>query len=50
MGVPKPEIRTHSIVFVPVGSPEQHWHYDDKTMQQAKRHRYFTILVSEIGA
>lgn len=45
MGVPKPLVRTHSLVFVPTGAPAQSWHYDDKSRQKAIKHRYFTILV-----
>jgi ectoine hydroxylase-related dioxygenase (phytanoyl-CoA dioxygenase family) len=44
MGTPLPQIRTHNVVFVPVGSKAQQWHMDD-SMQQRKVHRYFTILI-----
>jgi hypothetical protein len=44
MGIPRPEIRTHNIVFCPVGSPCQAWHTDD-SMRQSKNHRYFTVLI-----
>lgn len=44
MGQPRPEIRTHNVVFVPVGSEAQGWHADD-SMYQGKKYRYFTILV-----
>jgi hypothetical protein len=29
MGTPIPKIRTHNVVFVPVGCPPQAWHCDD---------------------
>jgi hypothetical protein len=41
---PKPEIRTHNVVFVPVGSYAQQWHADD-CMKKRKQPRYFTILI-----
>ena len=44
MGIPKPKLRTHNIVFVPVGSGVQEWHVDD-SMIQKKLHRYLTILI-----
>ena len=44
MGTPAPQIRTHDIVFVPVGSSAQEWHADD-SMRKHKVHRYFTILI-----
>jgi len=44
MGTPEPQIRTHNIVFVPVGSGHQRWHADD-TLNQLKKQRYFTILI-----
>lgn len=44
MGTPIPELRTHNIVFVPVGSAEQRWHADD-TLNKLKKHRYFTIII-----
>ena len=44
MGHPTPEIRTHNVVFVPVGSTPQKWHADD-TNHRCKMHRYFTILI-----
>jgi hypothetical protein len=44
MGTPTPEIRTHNVVFVPVGSEEQKWHTDD-SMTHPSKHRYFTILI-----
>lgn len=46
MGNPVPQLRTHNIVWVPIGSPQQNWHYDDRSTKELKRHRYFTILVS----
>jgi hypothetical protein len=39
-----PTLRTHNIVFVPVGSRPQQWHTDD-SMKQKKPYRYFTILI-----
>ncbi len=44
MGTPVPSIRTHNVVFAPVGSPAQAWHMDD-SMQEGKRFRYFTVLI-----
>jgi len=44
MGTPAPTLRTHNVVFSPVGSEGQDWHVDD-TIRQGKHHRYFTILI-----
>lgn len=44
MGHPEPRIRTHNVVFVPVGSTPQKWHADDTT-HKCKTQRYFTILI-----
>ena len=44
MGRPAPQLRTHNVVFVPVGSGCQQWHVDDSKVRR-KQHRYFTILV-----
>lgn len=44
MGTPVPQIRTHNVVFVPVGSHSQQWHTDD-SMKKHKAHRYFTVLI-----
>jgi hypothetical protein len=44
MGTPAPQVRTHNVVFVPVGSKPQKWHVDD-TVREGKTHRYFTILI-----
>ncbi len=44
MGTPVPCVRTHNVVFAPVGSPAQAWHMDD-SMQEGKRFRYFTVLI-----
>ena len=44
MGLPTPKVRTHNVVFVPVGSGIQEWHVDD-SMILRKQHRYFTILI-----
>jgi hypothetical protein len=44
MGTPTPQVRTHNVVFVPVGSKPQKWHVDD-TVREGKTHRYFTILI-----
>jgi len=41
---PTPILRTHNVVFAPVGSKEQNWHVDD-SMRQGKLHSYFTILI-----
>lgn len=45
MGNPTPQLRTHNIVWVPMDSPQQSWHYDDRSTKELKHHRYFTILV-----
>jgi hypothetical protein len=43
---PAPRIRTHNVVFVPVGSKHQKWHTDDDfDKKKRKVHRYFTILI-----
>lgn len=39
-----PKLRTHNVVFVPVSSRSQEWHYDH-SMVQKKPFRYFTILI-----
>jgi len=44
MGIPKPEMRTHNVVFAPVNSECQKWHFDD-SKREGKYHRYFTILI-----
>lgn len=44
MGYPTPKIRTHNVVFVPIGSFPQQWHTDD-TVKEGKVHKYFTILI-----
>lgn len=44
MGTPTPILRTHDIIFAPVGSESQAWHTDD-TLREGKVHRYFTILI-----
>lgn len=44
MGKRKPHIRTHNVVFAPVGSEAQPWHYDDGKTKSGF-HRYFTILI-----
>jgi hypothetical protein len=36
---PTPEIRTHNVVFVPVGSPPQKWHTDDDVVKKRKGKR-----------
>jgi hypothetical protein len=41
----EPQLRTHNIVFAPVGSKPQQWHTDDSAMKQRKPYRYFTILI-----
>lgn len=46
MGNPRPKVRTHNVVFVPVGSPSQEWHYDDSKKCRGRLHRYFTVLVN----
>jgi hypothetical protein len=43
---PPPKVRTHDIVFVPVGSKCQKWHTDDDfSKKKATKHRYFTVLI-----
>lgn len=44
MSTPKPQLRTHNVVFVPIGSKPQKWHIDDAANDR-KLHKYFTILV-----
>ena len=44
MGTPSPKLRTHNVVFCPVGSDSQRWHVDD-CITKGKLHRYFTILI-----
>ncbi len=44
MGPRTPHIRTHNIMFAPVGSEAQTWHYDD-SVRRSNVYRYFTILV-----
>lgn len=39
-----PKLRTHNVVFVPVGSKSQEWHCD-QSMVQKRPFRYFTILI-----
>jgi hypothetical protein len=41
----KAQLRTHNVVFCPVGSETQIWHVDDCNRKQGLPHRYFTILV-----
>lgn len=41
---PAPVLRTHNVVFVPVGTPEQEWHVDD-SLREGKKHSYFTVLI-----
>jgi len=38
----RPFLRTHNIVFVPVDSPTQPWHYDHDSEDDS----YFTILIN----
>lgn len=46
MGKRKPFIRTHNVVFAPVGSDAQPWHFDDGVrVKSSSVHRYFTILI-----
>jgi hypothetical protein len=40
-----PELRTHNIVYVPVGSKDQEWHVDDVLIGRGRLQRYFTILI-----
>ena len=44
MGPRTPHIRTHNVMFAPVGSEAQTWHYDD-SVRRSNVYRYFTILV-----
>lgn len=39
-----PLIRTHNIIFAPVGSESQTWHFDD-SRKKGKYHSYFTVLI-----
>lgn len=41
----EPQLRTHNVVFAPVGSKAQQWHTDDSIMKQRRPYRYFTILI-----
>ena len=41
----KAQLRTHNVVFCPVGSESQMWHVDDCNRNRGQPHRYFTILV-----
>lgn len=41
---PPPRIKTHNIIFAPVGSDAQKWHTDD-TVRKPAKHNYFTILI-----
>ena len=43
MTTPIPQIRTHNLVFVPVGCEPQAWHCDDTL--KSRIYRYFTILI-----
>ena len=46
MGPKPPVLRTHDIIFAPVGSPAQPWHVDDSSRKGVQGiHKYFTILV-----
>ena len=45
MGKRKPSVRTHNVVFAPVGSAAQPWHFDDAKKASTAAHRYFTILI-----
>ena len=45
MGPREPRIRTHNIMFVPVGCKNQTWHIDDRKPTNPKYSKYFTILV-----
>lgn len=44
---PVPKIKTHNIIFAPVGSACQQWHADDVLYRPSAngKHRYFTILI-----
>ena len=45
MTTKKPQLRTHNVVFCPVGSEDQIWHVDDCQRKKGSPHRYFTILI-----
>ena len=45
MGPKEPRIRTHNVMFVPVGCKNQAWHTDDRKRTDRKYSKYFTILV-----
>lgn len=40
-----PKLRTHNIVFAPVGSKSQSWHVDDSMRSRNNVYSYFTILI-----
>jgi hypothetical protein len=40
-----PKLRTHNVVFAPVGSKAQSWHVDDSLRSRNNVHSYFTILI-----
>ena len=40
-----PKLRTHNIVFAPVGSTAQSWHVDDSLITRNNIYSYFTILI-----
>jgi hypothetical protein len=43
---PQPVVRTHNVVYVPIGSQAQKWHYDDDIRHMnCKNYSYFTILI-----
>eukprot|EP01039_Chlorochromonas_danica_P006704 gene6704-7412_t len=41
----QPTLRTHDVVFAPVSSPSQKWHYDDCADQRTP-YTYYTVLIS----
>ena len=44
-GKPRPQIRTHNIVYVPIGTRPQAWHMDD-TLSCGKLYRFVYAVTS----
>lgn len=40
-----PKLRTHNIVFAPIGSKAQSWHVDDSMRSRNNIYSYFTVLI-----
>ncbi len=46
LGKKSPKLRTHNIIYVPVGAKEQNWHTDDDSnIEKEGFYKYFTILI-----